>query len=87
MKTNFLLLIAIFLFSFSYASSRIELYKNNGSEVNKVARTVQKIYNNISYTVKVEIGSDVNGQITSYSLELSDENSDYYKALIQNKIK
>ena len=87
MKTNFLLLLAILFFSCSYANSRILLYKNDGLEVNKVVRTVQKIYNNTIYDVNVEIGFDINGQITSYVLGLNDENSDYYKALEQNKVK
>ena len=87
MKTNFLLLLAILFFSCSYANSRILLYKNDGLEVNKVVRTVQKIYNNTIYDVNVEIGFDINGQITSYILGLNDENSDYYKALEQNKVK
>ena len=63
------------------------MYKNDGLEVNKVVRTVQKIYNNTIYDVNVEIGFDINGQITSYILGLNDENSDYYKALEQNKVK
>lgn len=88
MEKKILLFLALLIFSFHYCANSILIYKSELKEVKVNTRLVNKTFDNKVYTIKVSVGENFLGKITSVNLEVMNDNDNkLYNTLSSNKEK
>ncbi|MBW8522222.1 hypothetical protein K0U91_07035 [Chryseobacterium chendengshani] len=85
MKKQFFLFVALLAFSFHYCNDNILFYKNDLKETKINTIIIQKKYNEKVYDLKVSIGENFLGKITSFSVEVLGNDNSLEKILLFNK--
>lgn len=87
MKKQFFLFLALLIFSFSYCNDNVLIYKNDLKEVKINTVVIQKKYNDKIYDLKVSVGEDFLGKVTSFSIEVLGNDSSVEKLILNNREK
>ena len=86
MKKLFLFL-ALLIFSFHYCNDNIIIYKNDLKEIKINTVVIQKKYNDKAYDLKVSVGEDLLGKVSSFSIEILGDDSSFENVIINNREK
>lgn len=88
MEKKVLLFLALLIFSFHYCTNSILIYKTELKEAKVNTRLINKTFDNKVYTIKVSVGENFLGKITSVNLEImNDYDNKLYNILLSNKEK
>ncbi len=86
MKKLFLFL-TLLIFSFHYCNDNILIYKNDLKEIKINTVVIQKKYNDKVYDLKVSVGEDFLGKVTSFSIEILGNDSSFENVIINSREK
>lgn len=86
MKKLFLFL-AFLIFSFHYCNDNIIIYKNDLKEIKISTVLIQKKYNDKVYDLKVSVGEDLLGKVSSFSIEILGDDSSFENVIINSREK
>jgi hypothetical protein len=86
MKKLFLFL-ALLIFSFHYCNDNILIYKNDLKEIKVNTVVIQKKYNDKIYDLKVSVGENFLGKVTSFSIEVLGNDSSFENVIINSREK
>ncbi|KQT21638.1 hypothetical protein ASG22_15910 [Chryseobacterium sp. Leaf405] len=86
MKKLFLFL-TLLIFSFHYSNNNVLIYKNDLKEVKTHTVIIHKKYNDKIYDLKISVGEGFLGKVTSFSIEVLDNGSEFKNLIVNNREK